>query len=254
MLKERAKQFYLGENRNCAEAILLAANEAYALGLDPESIKLVGGFGGGMGCGSVCGALSGAIAALGKRNIATTAHETAGFQDTCAELVSRFRQELGALDCTELTVRYKKDTTRCLAVVERAAELLEEFCKEEGFAAQPREECCKEERSAAQPPLVLEPKAIQSVKALGFLQCKGTTDFNGRVITRNGKLTSAETRCITEAAERFGNGEIAMTTRLTIEIQSVPYANIEPLRAYLAEQGLETGGTGNKVRPVVSCK
>ncbi|MEG1932825.1 MAG: (4Fe-4S)-binding protein [Pygmaiobacter sp.] len=139
-------------------------------------------------------------------------------------------------------------------MVERAAELLEEFCKEEGFAAQPREECCKEERSAAQPPLVLEPKAIQSVKALGFLQCKGTTDFNGRVITRNGKLTSAETRCITEAAERFGNGEIAMTTRLTIEIQSVPYANIEPLRAYLAEQGLETGGTGNKVRPVVSCK
>ena len=45
-----------------------------------------------------------------------------------------------------------------------------------------------------------------------------------------------------------------MTTRLTIEIQGVPYANIEPLREYLAQYGLETGGTGSKVRPVVSCK
>ena len=45
-----------------------------------------------------------------------------------------------------------------------------------------------------------------------------------------------------------------MTTRLTVEIQGVPYANIEPLRAFLAEAGLETGGTGSKVRPVVSCK
>ena len=45
-----------------------------------------------------------------------------------------------------------------------------------------------------------------------------------------------------------------MTSRLTIEIQKVPYENIEPLREFLANAGLETGGTGSKVRPVVSCK
>ena len=45
-----------------------------------------------------------------------------------------------------------------------------------------------------------------------------------------------------------------MTSRLTLEIQGVPYENIEPLRAFLAQYGLETGGTGSKVRPVVSCK
>ena len=45
-----------------------------------------------------------------------------------------------------------------------------------------------------------------------------------------------------------------MTSRLTMEIQGVPYQNIEPLRDYLANVGLETGGTGSKVRPVVSCK
>ena len=45
-----------------------------------------------------------------------------------------------------------------------------------------------------------------------------------------------------------------MTSRLTVEIQGVPFDNIEPLREFLAQNGLETGGTGSKVRPVVSCK
>lgn len=96
---------------------------------------------------------------------------------------------------------------------------------------------------------------IIRVKGLGFLRDKRTPDcFNGRVITRNGKITAEESRAITEAAEKFGSGEITMTSRLTMEIQGVPYENIEPLREYLAQYGLETGGTGSKVRPVVSCK
>lgn len=93
------------------------------------------------------------------------------------------------------------------------------------------------------------------VKALGFLKDKRTPDkFNGRVITRNGKITADEARVIAEAAEKFGSGEVTMTSRLTMEIQGVPFDNIEPLRDYLMQAGLETGGTGSKVRPVVSCK
>ena len=97
---------------------------------------------------------------------------------------------------------------------------------------------------------------ITRVKALGFLWDKRTPDkFNARVITRNGKITAQECQIIAEAAKRFGSGEVAMTTRLTMEIQGVPYENVEPLREFLkAEAGLETGGTGAKVRPVVSCK
>ena len=101
----------------------------------------------------------------------------------------------------------------------------------------------------------VDPTDVTRVKALGFLIDKRTGNtFNGRVITRNGKITTAESRAIAEAAERFGSGEIAMTSRLTVEIQGVPYDNIQPLRDYLKEAGLETGGTGSKVRPVVSCK
>jgi len=96
---------------------------------------------------------------------------------------------------------------------------------------------------------------ITRVKALGFLHDKNTDNkFNGRVITRNGKITAEECRIISEASKKFGSGEISMTVRMTMEIQGVPYENIEPLREYLAQYGLETGGTGKKIRPVTSCK
>ena len=106
------------------------------------------------------------------------------------------------------------------------------------------------------PSAAIPAEEITRVKGLGFLMDKRTGNtFNGRVITRNGKITSKEMAVIAEAAKRFGSGEVTMTARLTVEIQGVPFDNIEPLRDYLREQaGLETGGTGAKVRPVVSCK
>lgn len=101
----------------------------------------------------------------------------------------------------------------------------------------------------------LSAEEIKRVKGLGCLQDKRYGDvFNVRVITRNGKLTTEEQIKIAEAAERFGSGEITMTTRLTLEIQGVNYDKLEPLFAFLKEAGLQTGGTGSKVRPVVSCK
>ncbi len=96
---------------------------------------------------------------------------------------------------------------------------------------------------------------VRRVKGLGCLQDKRQPDhFNIRVITRNGKITAEEQRSIAEAAEKFGSGSVTMTTRLTLEIQGVAYSNIEPAIKFLKERGLDTGGTGSKVRPVVSCK
>ncbi len=93
------------------------------------------------------------------------------------------------------------------------------------------------------------------LKGLGFLRDKTTSDcFNARVITRNGKVRADTMTTVAEAARQFGNGEITLTTRLTFEIQKIPFANIEPFLAYLEQHGLETGGTGPRVRPVVSCK
>lgn len=101
----------------------------------------------------------------------------------------------------------------------------------------------------------VSPAEIKRVKALGCLQDKRYPDvFNVRVITKNGKITAEEQRVIAEAADRFGSGEVTFTSRLTLEIQGVKYANIEAVIEFLNEHGLITGGTGSLVRPVVSCK
>ena len=101
----------------------------------------------------------------------------------------------------------------------------------------------------------IPPEEVKRVKGLGCLQDKRYLDrFNVRVITRNGKLTAAEQLAVAEAAARFGSGETTMTTRLTLEIQDVPFDKLDECMEFLSKAGLSTGGTGSKVRPVVSCK
>ena len=103
--------------------------------------------------------------------------------------------------------------------------------------------------------MILTEEQIKQVKGMGCLRDKRYEDvFNVRVITRNGKITTAEHRTIADAADKFGSGEVAMTTRLSLEIQGVKYESIPALVAFLEERGLSTGGTGTLVRPVVSCK
>ena len=101
----------------------------------------------------------------------------------------------------------------------------------------------------------IPPEEVKRVKGLGCLQDKRYPDvFNVRIITRNGKISAVEQKVIAEASEKYGSGEVTMTTRLTLEIQGVKYENIAPLMEFVNEHGLTTGGTGSKVRPVVSCK
>ena len=102
--------------------------------------------------------------------------------------------------------------------------------------------------------LTVSKEEEKRVKALGFLSNKGTDNFSARLITVNGKITAAQQKCIAEAAEKFGNGNITFTTRLTVEVQGIPFDKIEEFRAFVAKEGLMTGGTGSIVRPVVSCK
>lgn len=95
---------------------------------------------------------------------------------------------------------------------------------------------------------------IKRVKGLGFLNNKGTDLFNGRVITVNGKITAEQMKVIAEAAEKYGSGEVTFTTRLTVEVKGIHFDNIEPFCEFVGKAGLTTGGTGAKVRPIVSCK
>lgn len=94
----------------------------------------------------------------------------------------------------------------------------------------------------------------QALKGRGIILNRDQEHFSIRVITGNSMLSADELSLVAEAARRFGDGNVALTVRMTLEIQNVPYENIEPTCELLATKGLYTGGTGRKVRPVVPCK
>ncbi len=96
---------------------------------------------------------------------------------------------------------------------------------------------------------------IAAVKGKGFLIDKTTgKHFNARVLTINGRVTAEQMEAVAECAKRFGNGYVTLTSRMTFEIQHIPFENIEAMSEFLNERGMKTGGTGPKVRPIVSCK
>lgn len=242
-MKEKAAHYYGDLGKNCAEGILLAANEVYHLGLTDGEIQLFSGFGRGMGCGSTCGALSGAIGVLSRMYHHKSPDE---FRTLCADFVSLFQKTLACntIDCAPIAAKYKTDGARCVAAVVLAAQALEEYIdKLEGKGQKPQAEGC-----------TLRPEDIKRVKGLGFLHHKGTNKFNGRIITRNGRITTGEAEAINRAAKLYGDGYMMFTTRLTVEVSGIDYKDIEAFQAEVGKAGLKTGGTGSKVRPVVACK
>ena len=223
-LGEKAGYYCKSLGKSCAEGILLAANEEYGLGLTQDEVQLFAGFRTGLG-----GALAGAVGVLSR--------------------LYRRRADLKEL-CADFSALYERESASSAAdgsaAAELAARLLEQYIsQQEEPSAAPSEEPTD---------APLRPEDIKRVKGLGFLQHKGTNKFNGRVITRNGRITADEAQAITDAARHYGDGHLMMTTRLTIEVSGINYGDIDAFRADLAEAGLETGGTGAKVRPVVSCK
>ena len=232
MLKEKAAYYYGTLGKGCGEAILLAANDVYDLKLSEEAIQLFAGFRTGMGCGSTCGGLSGAIGVLSRMY-----GQREDFKDLCAAFVKAFEEKLGcgSADCTPIAAKYKTEEARCVAAVELGAQALEDFIdKTEGREKQAPAEGC-----------TLTADQIKAVKAQGFLHQKGTNKFNGRIITRNGRITEAEARAIADAAKRYGDGYVMMTTRLTMEVSGIPFEKTEAFRTDMAKAGLQVGGTGS---------
>ena len=92
------------------------------------------------------------------------------------------------------------------------------------------------------------------LKGQGILSNRDEEHFSARIITENGVLNARQMINLGEAAKRYGNGNVAFTARMTLEIQGITYENIEKLQTHIQKEGMMTGGTGNKVRPVVACK
>ena len=95
---------------------------------------------------------------------------------------------------------------------------------------------------------------IKAFKGKGWLLNKGTNSFSARVVTVNGKLSVDKLLAVAEAARKFGSGEVTFTSRQGIEVLGVPAGKTADFENALAAAGLSVGGTGPRVRPVMSCK
>lgn len=131
MIKDHVYKFYIAQNRSCAESIFLAANEEYGLGASAQTLKAAGAFSGGACCGSLCGAAAGGAMAIA---LATggpeePAHDNVEMREKIKAFVEEFAQAAGSELCREVKPEYFQEGRRCLAIVELAADLLEQYMK-----------------------------------------------------------------------------------------------------------------------------
>ena len=78
----------------------------------------------------------------------------------------------------------------------------------------------------------------KALKGRGYIMNRDGEHFIARIITEDGTLTSEELLVVSEAAKKFGSGCVAMTSRMTVEVQGLTYENIEPFDQFLKERGL----------------
>lgn len=96
---------------------------------------------------------------------------------------------------------------------------------------------------------------VKRVKDMGFLKnrnCEGA--FSVRVLTKNGVLTSQQVRSLVDLSEKWGNGKISFTSRLAVEIPQIAYEDIDTVKQFVEDNGMMTGGTGRRIRPILACK
>jgi C_GCAxxG_C_C family probable redox protein len=116
---------------NCAEILLMAANEEYQLGLDNRFIKAVCPFGGGIQTEKTCGALLGAVAALGVMYAEKRPTTNDRLKEITKKFVEEFEKEFGASDCATIKANHRSETEGCNPVKLRTAEVFERVMKQE---------------------------------------------------------------------------------------------------------------------------
>ena len=139
MLVEKAKDYYLNHELNCAESLLSAANDIYDLDIGKNGLRIMAAFGGGMGIESVCGAITGALAALSVMFCENNAHESPELKELCRGYFAAFEKKYHSNICLELKEKYRTEDEKCLKVIEMAAELLEQAVKEERIRVKNKE-------------------------------------------------------------------------------------------------------------------
>ncbi|WP_066634514.1 C-GCAxxG-C-C family (seleno)protein [Desulfolucanica intricata] len=129
---------YFREGYNCAEAIFLTFREYLVPEINPETVKMVTGFGGGLGhAGCMCGALLSSVMSLNmvKGRISNKEDRKAAYE-LARQFHDRFEDKFGNTCCRALNP-HPFDTPEhlknCLKITGNTAKLLMEFLQEKGL-------------------------------------------------------------------------------------------------------------------------
>lgn len=130
MLKDVAEKYYFSQNYNCAETIIHAANEYYALGLHEKDMIMVAGFGAGMQTGNTCGAILSAVSVLSMKYVEAKAHESTDIHAVTLMLIRKFNEQFGSLLCKDIKPQCFDAANRCSKTVSIACDVLENVINE----------------------------------------------------------------------------------------------------------------------------
>lgn len=102
--------------------------------------------------------------------------------------------------------------------------------------------------------MVVNSKRQNELKPLGVLLQNDREHFSVRLLSRAGNFTAEDIINIAHLSKKYGQGYVGETTRLQIEIPWIKDEDVEEFLKEAETLGLKHGGTGPKVRPLVSCK
>ncbi|MBR1870573.1 MAG: 4Fe-4S binding protein [Kiritimatiellae bacterium] len=93
-----------------------------------------------------------------------------------------------------------------------------------------------------------------ALKAGGFMRQKQKDTFSLRLRVVGGTVTVRQLETIAAVARKFGQDYVHLTSRQGVEIPFIKLADIEAVKAALAEGGVSPGVCGPRVRTVTACQ
>lgn len=92
------------------------------------------------------------------------------------------------------------------------------------------------------------------LKKMGIINQKQEDFYVIRFLSDVGYFKANDMQALVQIANEFGNGELSLTSRLTIEIPYIKEKNIKAVIDRANKENLRIGGAGNTVRAIVACK
>ncbi len=99
-----------------------------------------------------------------------------------------------------------------------------------------------------------EENTFEHLKNKGFLGQRQDDYFSMRLHTAAGNVSAEHLRAMADAAEKYGDGYVHVTSRQGFEIPFVHFDSTEKASEYMNDAGMGPGASGKKVRSVVACQ